>query len=238
MQVKSSIADNVRLISINYVMLFYGALLFSNTIHTSSAEEIFTEIYTHNRWFSNETASGHGSELKVTNPIREKISQLIEEYRITSLLDAPCGDLNWMKHVNLGSCSYIGIDIVKAIIDKNIEQYGSNRQFIHQNLIDNEIPFANLILCRDLLAHLTFTDIFKVLKNFKNSGAKYLLVTTNIRTSINYDIDQSGGWRLLNLEKAPFNFPQPLTLIEEDVPYECEKGKHLALWLLEDLVID
>ena len=62
-------------------------------------------------------------------------------------------------------------------------------------------------------------------------------MTTNVVTPDNSDITKEGGWRRLNLERAPFNFPRPLAMIEEDVPFEFERGKHLALWFLDDLII-
>jgi hypothetical protein len=62
------------------------------------------------------------------------------------------------------------------------------------------------------------------------------MTTTNITTAINYDI-QTGDWRKLNFELPPFNFPKPIVIIEEDVPFTWERGKNLGLWLLEDLDI-
>jgi len=86
-----------------------------------------------------------------------------------------------------------------------------------------------------MLAHLTDEQIFKVLRNFKASGSKYLLATTNYATQSNTTIDRAGDWRKLNLEAAPFHFPRPLAIIEEDVPFTWEQGKHLALWFLDDI---
>lgn len=198
-------------------------------------EEVFTRIYKTNGWWSGETVSGQGSELKVTHKMRQELSALIKRFGITSIADAPCGDLNWMRHVEIGTCRYIGIDIVQDLIEKNIKTFGSTREFRHLNLLENTIERVDLIICRDMLAHLTYEQAVTALRNFKQSGSKYILITTNVRVQENRDIDATGGWRLLNLEKKPFNFPRPLALIEEDVPYEVERGKHLALWFLEDI---
>jgi hypothetical protein len=40
-----------------------------------------------------------------------------------------------------------------------------------------------------------------------------------------------GGWRSVNLQLPPFNFPPPLKLIVED----AELGKGLGVWRLEEL---
>ena len=164
-----------------------------------------------------------------------ELSALLKRFGITSIADAPCGDCNWVRHVDIGSCTYIGIDIVEDLIERNKNLFGSTREFRHLNLIDNIIPKVDLIICRDMLAHLTDEQIFKVLRNFKASGSKYLLATTNYATQSNTVIDRAGDWRKLNLEVAPFHFPRPLAIIEEDVPFTWEQGKHLALWFLDDI---
>src|SRR5204863_2219278 len=71
-------------------------------------EKIFTQIYKTNQWGSRETVSGPGSELRFTQKMSQKLSALIKLFGITSLADAPCGDLNWMRYVDIGTCKYIG----------------------------------------------------------------------------------------------------------------------------------
>lgn len=212
------------------------ALLCSRQVRgVDAVEDLFTRIYKTNHWLSQESISGPGSELKVTTTMRQELSKLIKRFGITSIADAPCGDCNWMRHVDIGSCRYIGIDIVQELIENNIKFFGPAREFRHLNLIENVIEKVDLIICRDMLAHLTNEQIFAALRNFKQSGSKYILVTTNLMSQYNPDIAHAGDWRKLNLELAPFNFPRPLALIEEDVPFEWERGKHLALWFLDDL---
>jgi len=222
---------------------FYLVLLCSSSNNITSSnerildpvEEIFTYIYKKNCWLSQESISGPGSELRVTHNMRQALTTLIKRLGITSIADAPCGDLNWMRHVDIGTCRYIGIDIVQELIENNIRLFGTTREFMHLNLIEDIIEKVDLIICRDMLAHLTDEQIFKVLKNFKQSGSKYILVTTNLASNENVYIARTGDWRKLNLELPPFNFPRPLVLIQEDVPFEWERGKHLALWFLDDL---
>jgi len=172
--------------------------------------------------------------VRFTERTRRGLLAVIKLFGITSIADAPCGDLNWMKHVDLGACRYIGIDIVQDLIARNKELFGATKEFRHLNLIENVIERVDLIMCRDMLAHLTYDQIFTVLKNFKQSGSKYLLVTTGLTTTVNFDIT-TGECRRLNLELPPFNFPKPIALIVEDAPFTFEAGKHLGLWRLEDL---
>lgn len=207
------------------------------SVSIDPVEEIFTRIYATHTWQSLETVSGPGSTLRVTQRMRQELSALIRRFKIASIADAPCGDCNWIRHVDIGGCKYIGIDIVKELIEKNKKTFGGTKEFMHLNLIENIIPQVDMIICRDMLAHLTYEQIFNVLRNFKQSGSKYLLATTNFITKTNVDMQNTGECRYLylNLELPPFNFPRPLAIIEEDVPFAIERGKHLALWFLDDI---
>ena len=64
-----------------------------------SAEEKFTWIYKTNHWSSEESASGLGSTLKYTENLRRELPQLLRQYSLGKVFDAPCGDFNWMKAV-------------------------------------------------------------------------------------------------------------------------------------------
>lgn len=223
---------------------FFSLLLLSLSLNCSSSNDLadpvekeFTRIYNVNQWGSRESISGPGSELRFTQKILNKISALITLFDIKSIADAPCGDLNWIKHVNIGDCRYIGFDIVQDLIEKNIKTFGATREFRHLNLIDNVIDKVDLIICRDMLAHLTNEQVFSALKNFKQSGSQYILMTTSPIVQKNRDLAQD-NWRAINFELAPFNFPRPLVLIEENVPFVFERGKHLGLWRLDDLNLE
>src|SRR5579871_5494787 len=92
-------------------------LLSANTNYSEekkydSVEALFTRYYKTNHWESQESVSGPGSELRFTNRMRQDLSTLIRLFGITSIADAPCGDLNWMRYVDIGTtCRYIGYDI-------------------------------------------------------------------------------------------------------------------------------
>jgi hypothetical protein len=189
------------------------------------------------RQYRSESISGPGSCLAQTQELRERLPLVIGSLEIRSLLDAPCGDLNWMQHVQLGDIEYIGIDIQRDIIANNSWQHAhACRRFQYANLIHDDLPRADAILCRDLLPHLPFSDIFQALRNFKVSGAKYVMTTTFANPRPNQDI-AIGGWRPLNLTLPPFKFPPPLRLINE----KCTEArgafndKSLGVWRLADL---
>lgn len=205
---------------------------------TEEIENVFTKIYETNFWGSEESVSGAGSTITDTEATRRGLQEVLQRFDIKSIADAPCGDFNWMKLVDLKDRIYVGLDIVKPIIDENNRQYASaTRTFKHLNLLNESIGRADLVLTRDLFVHLTFDEIFAVIKNFKRSGSKYLLVTTHPEVESNLDI-VTGDWRRLNLEKPPFNFPKPVVLIEEVGILKDAQGKHLGLWLLDSIKVE
>jgi len=210
-------------------------------------KEIFTAVYNKNTWGSEESKSGKGSDITQTSTIIKKLPIFLNKLNIRNIIDCACGDLNWMKEVLTGYnyLSYIGIDIVEDLIKSNKEKFkNENRmQFFNLNFANDPIPYKNydMIFCRDALVHLSFATIKKSIRNFINSGAKYLMTTTFIREDrINYDmIEQIRGWRLLNFRKSPFNFPEPAYMLIENCTQRVREhtfeDKVLAVWVLKDL---
>src|SRR5436189_239279 len=96
---------------------------------------VFTDIHDKNYWRSTGTISGPGSEFDETADVRALLPELVERLGIRSLLDAPCGDFHWMSKISLGSCQYIGAEVVPQLVTYNNETFGSeNRTFILADL--------------------------------------------------------------------------------------------------------
>ena len=208
------------------VKKFYRQHLYTHSktrFEGRDAREIFTYIYHKNLWRDGESRSGEGSNIREAQHIIKELPALLAKYGIKTMLDLPCGDFNWMKtldFVKIGySIEYIGADIVAEMIADNEARYGNAQtRFLVKNIITDELPKADLVFCRDCLVHLSPEDIEKALLNIKNSGAKYLLVTSFPETTYNYPI-QTGQWRSLNLEIAPYNL-KPIDCIDE----KCTEG--------------
>lgn len=197
----------------------------------------FSTIFNKNIWGSNESISGEGSIFEKTTTIREEIPIALQEIQAKSLLDIPCGDFNWLKHTTLNIESYIGGDIVPELIAKNKKKYeNNNRTFTVIDITQSDLPEVDIILCRDCLVHLSYKDIFKAISNFKKSKSKYLLSTTFTSRRKNRNIF-TGGWRPINLQLPPFNFPKAIKTINE----KCTEAdgrmfdKSLGLWRLENI---
>ena len=89
----------------------------------NTQKERFELIYKTNFWSSRESSSGYGSENKNTINIKKTIISMIKDLNIKSILDAPCGDFNWIENVLNEDLQYTGGDIVEELINENIKKY-------------------------------------------------------------------------------------------------------------------
>jgi len=177
-------------------------------------EKVFEHIYKTKYWGDDESVSGAGSTFQQTEEVRRILPELFKKYNVRSFLDLPCGDFHWMKKVNLQGVDYTGADIVKDMIAENQLKYATqNVNFKVINLLADELPAVDMIMCRDCFIHLSTDNIFKGLQNIKRSKIKYLLTTTYVDRTQNSDI-LTGQWRALNLLIAPFGLT-PMEIISE-----------------------
>jgi len=174
-------------------------------------ENKFTEIFNKKLWGNGESVSGAGSSLKYTEHLRLHLPTLLKEFKISSILDAPCGDFNWMKELlKSENINYLGGDIVKELVELNNSMYRKkNINFIHTDIIKEKLPSADLWICRDCFIHFSYEDILLTLKNLAQSEIKYVLTTTHINDgSFNNKNIETGGFRYIDLFSFPFNFPK------------------------------
>lgn len=183
-------------------------------------KQTFTEIFNTRAWHSQESISGIGSELSQTKTLIQELPFLFKKYEINSILDIPCGDYNWMQHVDCADIHYIGADIVEPLIESNKQKY-PEIDFRHLDLTKSELPKVDLIIARDVFVHMRYDTIVSALENIIKSGCKYLLTTSFTGMSSNRDLNQDGDWRPLNLLVDPFRF-KPIYLINEN----CTEGEN------------
>jgi hypothetical protein len=167
-------------------------------------------IYSRNAWGSKESVSGTGSSLAMTESIRVALPSLFHEFDVKSIFDAPCGDFNWMKLVDLQGVTYIGADIVKPLIKSLGENFSSETiSFVEIDITQSTFPKSDLVLNRDCLFHLSYHDILLILMNFIESESKYFLSTSYEKMDNFKNVDiRSGGFRLIDLFASPFFFPK------------------------------
>ncbi|MBD0695419.1 class I SAM-dependent methyltransferase [Streptomyces sp. CBMA123] len=226
-----------------------------------SLQETFARIYSSGAWTltedsvsgdegeeDGESRSGLGSNLAQTAALRAELPSLLADLGVRSLLDAPCGDFFWMSRVDLGVDRYIGADIVPAVIERNRALFArADREFRVVDLTRDRLPRVDLVFSRDCLVHLGDDDVHRVLENVRRSGSTYLATTTFTGRAENEAATEAGGWRPLNLRRAPFLLPEPFRVIDErctEVYLTEENGtrvehrfadKSIGVWRVADL---
>jgi hypothetical protein len=216
---------NPRLLEI-YLKLKDRALF----VKRDQMKNVFSKIYASGGW-SEETPSGIGSTLQATSLLRRELPLLLKRLGARSILDAPCGDFNWMKEIDLIDIHYMGADIVSQLITRNQQLFANEaREFRLLDIAKDRLPRVDFIMCRDCLIHLSLRNALQAIKNFKASGSRYLFSTTYTSLGKNSEI-LTGQWRPINLQAPPFNFPAPVELIVE-LPGQ---GRSMGLWELSSL---
>ncbi|GAB4383932.1 hypothetical protein [Albidovulum sp.] len=199
--------------------------------------ETFTRYFRENTWGDRESVSGKGSNLAATEALRAALPDVFREFGVTSLLDVPCGDFHWMSRLDLTGIDYTGGDIVAELIAANRQRYGApGIAFEVINLIESDLPRADMVFTRDCLVHLSFADAIAAIANIRRSGSRHLMATTFPGTERNVDI-LTGQWRAIDLCKPPFDFPPPLRLVREG--FRGRDGEHgdksMGIWAIADL---
>lgn len=180
-------------------------------------QERFDDIAKQSVWQFGESLSGGGSELDQSAPYRTCLIKFIRERRVKFMFDAPCGDLHWMRHVlDQVDIAYAGGDISPHIVELNRTRF-PDLSFDVFDITKDRFPEAEVWHCRDCLFHLSYADIRSALRNFAESDIPYALITSHQGIVRNLDIE-SGGWRYLNLTRAPFNFPAPEVVLKDYRP--------------------
>jgi 2-polyprenyl-3-methyl-5-hydroxy-6-metoxy-1,4-benzoquinol methylase len=132
----------------------------------------------------------------------------IKNNNIKTVLDYGCGDwqfskiMPWTRIVD----NYLGVDIVESLIKHN--QTNFTKPGVEFQMLDSTWawPTVDLILCKDVLQHLSNDTVFKLLKKMKQHS-KYILITNDINgENINGNCND-GGYRPIDLTKEPWNKP-------------------------------
>ena len=199
-------------------------------------KEIFKSIIDNKVWRGGrgETICGSGSTLHFTASLRSALEDFFIQAKIASILDAPCGDFNWFNAVSMPNVNYIGMDIIDSLISDNIKKYDHPaRKFICGDICSDPLPIADIMICRDCLMHLPFSNCMDFFINFKKSGIPFLFLTSHANFK-NVDLPAPGGYREINFFLPPFNFYNPLVLLDDFIP-GAKRKKYLILFKRENV---
>ena len=179
--------------------------------------DVFDKIYENSYWGK---GSGGGSSPEATQPYKIFLEDFIRQHDIKSVVDLGCGDWQFSQFLDFGGATYIGIDASKRVIAHNQQSF-SRPGVSFGNLPKDcsDIPSADLLVCKDVLMHLStkeVQDIVSILPNFK-----YALITNDVPCLsafgeiilrlrrpfwpvVNREI-KTGDYRTLDPTQRPFN---------------------------------
>ncbi|WP_246284955.1 class I SAM-dependent methyltransferase [Winogradskyella wichelsiae] len=174
--------------------------------------------------------SGEGSHLtEITQPYLYSVISFLKSHDNDLVVcDLGCGDFNIGKNLTKYTKTYIAVDIVESLIERNKTLFkNENLEFHCLNIVEDELPKADCAIIRQVLQHLSNSEILKIVEKLKNY--KYIILTEHLPIGdfeANKDKIASQGIRLkqnsgVDLLKAPFNL-------------EIKKEKQLAETILKN----
>ena len=149
-------------------------------------EPIFTNIYEKKEWGDNKNehysgSSGGGSDIEYNTKYIKILQNIINEYKITNIVDLGCGDfrIGRLLYENM-NVLYTGYDTYKKVIDYNITQYPEEKYtFKHLDFYTNKenIVEGDMCILKDVIQHWTINEIYTFMDYLTNSEKfKYILI--------------------------------------------------------------
>ena len=189
------------------------------TFKGMNTSDIFDKIYEDGIWGKDEfgdSTSGSGSHsFEPVNAYVEAVKVEINTLSCGNIVDLGCGDFSVGKSF-IDNCSkYVACDISSVILERNRRSYQfENLEFKQINLAEDELPKGDIAFVRQVLQHLSNSEIKKFVDYVnKVKPYRYLLVTEHIPSEKGFipNIDKPSGSNIrfllnsgIELHKDPF----------------------------------
>jgi len=167
--------------------------------------EVFSSIYREQKWGAKSGGdffSGSGShDPSLVSPYVNAVRAFLQSLPSPpSVADLGCGDFNVGSQLRPYCGRYIACDVVPALIERDKKMFAeAGVDFCCLNIIDEELPDADVVFLRQVLQHLSNAQIASVIP--KLYRYKYLVLTEHIPPQPgfppNRDKVTGGGVRLL-----------------------------------------
>ncbi len=199
----------IRMVSFfSFIKKWRAAGILQNRNMKKTFQKIYETKYWDNPNNGGESLSGEGSIIKNTFLIREAITGILSEFNIKTMLDAGCGDWNWMKEISSFLPDYTGLDVAPFVIEGNKKYAKKNIRFINEASLSFLKRIKNkefdLILIRHILEHLPTYYNIDLLNEVKRCS-KYALITSTLQeTPTTNKTEIFGGYAPINLLKTPY----------------------------------
>jgi SAM-dependent methyltransferase len=188
-----------------------------------SVEQVFTNIYLGRKWGGDAEGglcSGAGSlEEDAVGPYIGAVRAFLERENLSScrLVDLGCGDFRVGARLAPLAASYVGVDVVRPVVEQNQAGHATDRvSFLHRDILRDELPEGDVGFLRQVLQHLSNDQIRTVLQRV---GSRYpwVLITEHYPgrgVSITPNLDKTHGCDVrvgrksgVYLDLPPFSLP-------------------------------
>jgi hypothetical protein len=162
-----------------------------------SSKRAFSQIYETKFWgkgTKESPLSGPGSNPLLAKPYVQFVSKLIRLESVDSVLDIGHGDWAMWQDYRFQDTSYLGIDVVEGLSNLNVQLYGSQKIHFLEVNGDEDLPAAELLICKDVLQHLSISDIHLILSQVHKF--RFVVICNDIHLNISL-------WRKLRFFLQP-----------------------------------
>jgi len=179
-------------------------------------KKVMEQVYENNLWGGGvvDFYSGDGSHHKhLVDPYLKAVISFLNSFDKKLLVcDLGCGDFNIGKELAPFAQKYEAIDIAKNLIEFNRKQFClENLDFHCLDIAEEELPYGDCAIVRQVLQHLSNTEIQKIVR--KLQGFKFVILTEHLPKGdfvANADIISGQGIRIkrnsgVDILKAPFH---------------------------------
>lgn len=144
-----------------------------------SREAVFSAIYGSKSWGTGSSLSGPGSDPSIAKPYVDFVMSSIPDLGVLSVTDLGHGDwLMWPLDAFQGTV-YSGIDVAGGLSEQVQSRFGnSHRSFVQGDCVTDDWPSADLVLCKDVLMHLSDRDVESVLTRL--GEAKWSIICQDV----------------------------------------------------------
>jgi SAM-dependent methyltransferase len=200
-----------------------------------TVQEVFTKVYTEKAWGQSDDpaevfCSGTGSrDSAVVKTYIESVESFLREFQSKPrVVDLGCGDFFIGSQIRQSCGNYIACDIVPPLIEFNRERYKALQvDFRVLNLIDDELPEADVLFIRQVLQHLSNKQIKKALPQISKKF-RYLVLTEHLPSSESFTPNQDipGGLQFrLPLDSGVVLTSPPFNLKPKSERVLCQIGE-------------
>jgi SAM-dependent methyltransferase len=149
-------------------------------------------------------------------PYINAASELFKKLKISKVIDLGCGDFNIGEKLVSYCDHYVACDISKVILERNKKKFKlDNLNFLHLNLSKDVLPEGDLATVRQVLQHLSNSEIKSFVEKInQKSPYKFLLITEQLplKKSFIPNLDKPSGPKIrlgidsgIILDQHPFN---------------------------------